>query len=314
MRTTKLAPLGVAIIVVGLLTTGCGSTSDDASSTEAQTAASNDEAAAPIASAVQTPAKADETVAGSVEWKTDDPKYAERFGVDVTCAWKGEHVAMSITIKNRIDRSAKIALLPRYKVDGDWHGDSSGAEQSTELAAKKTATWEVDAGDPDGVDAPTKIEECAPQITSVELGDASTASALAGPFRATTKTVKALVIAELGDGPTDYGKPRIVGVDCDKDRAACRIAYGADTPVFDPEGELLDATRPIWKKLFSDPKFEKASITIWGQTTTVGGKDSYDPVLRLFCTREANDLIDWDKVDAGGLKQLCDYTALVKLG
>ena len=42
---------------------------------------------------------------------------------------------MTVKLTSLIDRSATIAPLPRYRVDGGWCGDSGGAEQKTDLAA-----------------------------------------------------------------------------------------------------------------------------------------------------------------------------------
>lgn len=93
----------------------------------------------------------------------------------------------------------------------------------------------------------------------------------------------------------------------------CTAEYNADTPVFDPEGELIDAQRPIFKEAFAIRKVKSLSIRTKGQVTSVGGKESIDSVMDITCDRAANSQIDWDQIDAGGVKKLCVYTAFVKL-
>jgi hypothetical protein len=84
-----------------------------------------------------------------------------------------------------------------------------------------------------------------------------------------------------------------------------------DQAVVDLEGELLSNQRPVWKRLFSDPQFRGATMVFWGKVQTVGGKDLNDKVMQVSCDRRANAQINWDRVDAHGIKTLCDYRALV---
>jgi hypothetical protein len=39
--------------------------------------------------------------------------------------------------------------------------------------------------------------------------------------------------------------------------------------------------------------------------------ESVEPTIRLTCTRDAADKIDWDNVTTDGLKALCDWKKLV---
>jgi hypothetical protein len=132
----------------------------------------------------------------------------------------------------------------------------------------------------------------------------------AAPFRATNADVRAAVTDKLG-GKSDYGKQRVRDVTCSH-RRVCSVAYNADTPAFDVERELIEEQRPVWKVLFSDRKLRQASLLAYGQTTSVGGKGSLSPVVRVTCDRAADRQIDWDNVDQDGIKTLCTVTPLAK--
>lgn len=121
--------------------------------------------------------------------------------------------------------------------------------------------------------------------------------------------IKAAIDGNIGSGETDYGASRAATVDCQE--RSCIIHYNADTPPFDPEGKLLDGTRPIFQAAFESFPKADVQITVGGQTTSVGGKQSVDDALIITCSPEANKQIDWTMVDAGGLKALCEYQPLV---
>ena len=127
-------------------------------------------------------------------------------------------------------------------------------------------------------------------------------------FRANDASVVSLLEDKLGDDP-EFGNSRVRESNCN--RITCTVQYNADTPVFSPEKELLNDMRPVFKKLFSDKKLKEAKLVPYGETTSVGGKKSVNPIMRISCDRAADDQIDWDNVDYKGVKALCDYTALV---
>lgn len=124
-----------------------------------------------------------------------------------------------------------------------------------------------------------------------------------------TYSIQSAIDANIGSGETDYGAPRAATVECQT--RSCLIHYNADTPLYDPEGKLLDGTRPIFQAAFAAFPKADVQITVGGETTSVGGKKSVNDVLIITCSPSANDQIDWSVVDAGGLKALCDYQALV---
>lgn len=128
------------------------------------------------------------------------------------------------------------------------------------------------------------------------------------PFVAEDSAVVSLFEEEMGADP-EFGDSRVRESACN--RITCTVQYNADTPVFNAEKELLNNMRPIFKELFRDKRLKLAKLVPYGETTSVGGKKSVSPVMRISCDRAANQQIDWDSVDHKGMKVLCEYTALV---
>ena len=50
---------------------------------------------------------------------------------------------------------------------------------------------------------------------------------------------------------------------------------------------------------------------VYGPTTDVGGKEDVSQVMLVVCDRKAHRQIDWENVDADGIKTICDYTPRV---
>jgi serine/threonine-protein kinase len=110
--------------------------------------------------------------------------------------------------------------------------------------------------------------------------------------------------ATHGDGPPT--------VECSGE-TRCTIAYTVQEPVgFINEVELVLPTRQMWKALFTDPHFQSGTITVSGPAKTMRGKDT-SVLFTLSCDRSAASQIDWNIVDAKGLKTLCNYTRQVEL-
>jgi serine/threonine-protein kinase len=64
--------------------------------------------------------------------------------------------------------------------------------------------------------------------------------------------------------------------------------------------------------MFNDPQFQNGTIMVRGPVKTMRGKET--PVLfTLSCNRGAASRIDWNNVDANGLKALCNYSQQVEL-
>jgi sugar lactone lactonase YvrE len=110
--------------------------------------------------------------------------------------------------------------------------------------------------------------------------------------------------ATHGDGPPT--------VECSGE-TRCTIAYTVQEPVgFVNEIELVLPTRQMWKAMFTDPHFQSGTITVSGPAKTLRGKDT-SVLFTLSCDRSAASQIDWNNVDAKGLKTSCDYTRQVEL-
>jgi hypothetical protein len=104
-------------------------------------------------------------------------------------------------------------------------------------------------------------------------------------------------------------------VDC-LGETRCTIAYTVQEPVgFIKEVELILPTRQIWKAMFTDPQFQNGTITVSGPVKTMRGKETKETsvLFTLSCDRGAASQIDWNNIDAKGLKTLCNYTRQVEL-
>lgn len=128
--------------------------------------------------------------------------------------------------------------------------------------------------------------------------------------KATSAQVRALVNDRLGSDAD--GTARVRSVDC-SNRKTCVVRYVVDEPVVDVSREILEDQRPVWGEMFKDRQLANARLEAYGTTVSSGGKDSVGAVLRLTCDREANRRIDWDNVTAEGMRDLCDYRALVNV-
>lgn len=146
--------------------------------------------------------------------------------------------------------------------------------------------------------------------SSDEQASASSSSQSQGAPTTTAGKMKAAILESAGGPTTDYDKPRAAEADCAD--GYCIASWNADTPAFDPEGELIDSTYPVFKAAFADRTTKKVNIQISDQTKSVGGKESLTQVMTITCDREANGQIDWDKIRADGIKSLCTYVPHVK--
>jgi serine/threonine-protein kinase len=101
-------------------------------------------------------------------------------------------------------------------------------------------------------------------------------------------------------------------VDCSGD-ARCTIAYTVHEPVgFLSDVELVLPTRQMWKAMFTDPEFQKGTITVSGPVKTKRGKET-SPLFTLSCDRGTASKIDWNNVDAKGIKAVCTYSRQIEL-
>lgn len=126
---------------------------------------------------------------------------------------------------------------------------------------------------------------------------------------ANDRQVTRLVATELGARTEEGDRRRVRDAVCTP--RECTISYEADAPVLDTRDTLLEEQRPIWRQLFSDPDLRNAVLITYGQTVSVGGKESVSAALRVRCDRAAHREIDWRNIDAEGIRRLCGVRELV---
>jgi hypothetical protein len=117
------------------------------------------------------------------------------------------------------------------------------------------------------------------------------------------------VIDNAEDSPGLHGRPR---AKC-QGQAHCEITYTVKEPAgISSNLELIQPTAQIWKGLFEDRKFKGGIIEVKGPATSVGGKTTNSDLFSLSCDRQASNQIDWNDVQASGLKSLCVFIQQVK--
>lgn len=133
-------------------------------------------------------------------------------------------------------------------------------------------------------------------------------------FRAASADINQEVRSAIdgGDSPGLSGKQRS-GCRHVASGLACFAYYTVKEPTgISADLELIEPTRPIFKALFGIADVQSVEVKVWGPTTSVGGKSSISPLFSLTCDSAANAQIDWNKIDAHGLEQLCDFQQMVK--
>ena len=120
-----------------------------------------------------------------------------------------------------------------------------------------------------------------------------------GPFEASSASIEDLVEGE--------GGKKVEG-GCN--RGNCNVTYVAETPVFSGD-ETIEGTAPIFDRLFSDKSVKEATLDVQGKLTSVGGKSSVDSVFVVTCDRRDDGQINWNRVDADGIRAICDFTPFV---
>jgi hypothetical protein len=124
-------------------------------------------------------------------------------------------------------------------------------------------------------------------------------------FTASDESVSKAV-TEAINGGTSPGLAKPPTVNCSA--GECSISYVVKEPTgISFDDELMQPTRQVWKALFEDPSIKAAKITVEGPVTSVGGQKSTGTIYWLECTREDASQINWDEVEADGMKKLCNY-------
>ena len=86
-------------------------------------------------------------------------------GSAVWCAWKGDHVIVHVTVRNRSVERVEATIKPRYFIRyGGEHGSSFFGAQSFKINGRASRSLTMDAGRPKGVPARSAIRKCAPML------------------------------------------------------------------------------------------------------------------------------------------------------
>lgn len=106
--------------------------------------------------------------------------------------------------------------------------------------------------------------------------------------------------------------PRITRATCSKD-GRCVVVYRTRPIALDGKREILTDQKQIWKRLFEDHRFFKATFIGTAELVSTGGKTSIGPVMKTTCDRVDNREIDWENVTPDGIEAICTVIPLVKL-
>jgi hypothetical protein len=97
-------------------------------------------------------------------------------------------------------------------------------------------------------------------------------------------------------------------------RTNCTISYTVREPsgtVFQKElaadEQLFLPTAQMWKALFTDPLFQRATVTVRGPVATSESNRATAIYFTLTCDRTSATKIDWGSVDGHGIRTQCDY-------
>ena len=99
-------------------------------------------------------------------------------------------------------------------------------------------------------------------------------------------------------------------------RTNCTINYTIRAPtgtVFHKEvaadEQLFLPTAQMWKALFTDPQFQRGTVTVRGPSLSNSETAIY---FTLTCDRNDAAKIDWSSVDGHGIRTGCDYAPQVQ--
>jgi len=84
---------------------------------------------------------------------------------NVWCSWRGDHVWVHITFRNRTNARLKVTVQPSYLIYlGGKHGSGFGSLTDFKIDAGRVLSWYHDAGKPKGVRAHARISKCEPSL------------------------------------------------------------------------------------------------------------------------------------------------------
>jgi hypothetical protein len=133
-------------------------------------------------------------------------------------------------------------------------------------------------------------------------------------FTATDSSIRRYVSYEL------IGE-KLRGVTCQAD-TECTVALDDYTPeksgkiatflglARSTQEQLLEDPDKVFAALFADPHMREATVVSWDELETKGGKNVRWPAVSVTCDSSAASQIDWQKVSAEGVEELCKVTLL----
>jgi len=128
------------------------------------------------------------------------------------------------------------------------------------------------------------------------------------PFHPNNANVPALVAYAVDTGST-LGLAKRPTVSCANHR--CSIAYEVGSPpTQDFDSELVLPTRRIFKSMFDNNLFERASIVVSGTAVAIDGTKHHVTFFRIACNRDEARGMNWDTVSRTRLEGRCDYKRL----
>jgi hypothetical protein len=97
----------------------------------------------------------------------DKGKYIS--GSNVWCAWRGSHVMVHVSLRNRSVETITATVKPKYVIaNGGSHGDGFLAGKDFKLAGGKSVSALIDAGKPKNTPTGARIGRCVPYLYMVD--------------------------------------------------------------------------------------------------------------------------------------------------
>jgi hypothetical protein len=122
-------------------------------------------------------------------------------------------------------------------------------------------------------------------------------------FTVTSAGVAKVVSGAINDTVLSPGLKGSPSVRCSP--ASCVISYTVKGRAqFNPDVELLNPTRQIWRALLEDPRFQHATIH-----ADVAKGDGIEPLFTLDCQRAQVQRLDWNRVQGATLRRDCTFKA-----
>lgn len=130
----------------------------------------------------------------------------------------------------------------------------------------------------------------------------------ASPFHPNATNVPQLVAYAVDAGST-LGLAKAPRVSCANHR--CTISYEVgEPPTRSFDEELVLPTRRIFKAMFDNKLFRRATILVRGPTVSLDNRKRLVDFFRMTCTRADSDAIDWNTVTHTVMESRCDYRRL----